>query len=118
MGAGGERFRPADFAIPQIGALLARFGETPAVALADLPEGPRIIGPFFIEAWGDASGNDAVEVATRLVLAMDLDDIHQLKASGAICHLFEVDDLSSITEDILQAKREAFGVEPPQALSP
>jgi len=144
---GSERFRPTDFAIPQIDALLIRFGEHPVLAASDLPSGPRIIGTFFKEAWGGASGNEAIEIgresfdATRHVLAMDLDEIHQLKDCrestdeigkahvrhdgphqvviiGAICHFFDTDSLSSITEDMLLIKREAYGVEAAQAMSP
>ena len=144
---GHSRFRPEDFAIPQITALLERFGEQAdfsPLPNPDVPEGPRIVATLIKQTWSGASGNDAIEVArqqfdaTCHVLAMDLDDIHSLKdhrvstdeigdahiqhagpreveVTDAICTFFGTKDLHSITDDMLQAKREAYGVAPLQA---
>lgn len=88
---GGDRFRPADFAIPQLTALLSRLGETPEVELDDATGGPRIIGTFIKQAWGNQAiighgigGNDVINLgqepfdATRHVLEMALDEIQAL----------------------------------------
>lgn len=102
---------------------------------------PAIRGTFTKQAWNDR--NYAVDLgvedfdATAHVLAMSLDDIQALKDNDestdeigrahvghdgpyyvviteAIARFFEVEMLQDITEDMLDAKREVYGIEVPR----